>query len=289
VSRGRARASCTAAIAIAIVVACAPAASAAKKKGGGAKLLTATAEATAAGAFTLASATATCPKGTRVVSGGYTTSVPGLPGHWLNVYESQRVGADRWRVSGAQHFAGSDTLTAYAYCQVFKGKLVARSAGAPLPATAGESVVAQAICPSGTKAISGGFSTEAGTATDTSLVSRSIAAFGNRWVADATTLSGAAARTINAHAYCADTKVKNRTATVPVVAPANSAQTATTPKCPKGKSARGGGFATSTPVGGLANAALVYETRRAGSLWSTSAAASSGTTAITLQTGAYCR
>jgi hypothetical protein len=53
--------------------------------------------------------------------------------------------------------------------------------------------------------------------------------------------------------------------------------------------ARGGGFATSTPVAGLTNAALVYETRRAGAVWSSSAAASSGTTSITLQTGAYCR
>jgi hypothetical protein len=289
VSEGRARASRTAAIAIALAVACVPAAEAAKGKGGNAKLRTAKAEATASGAFNLATATARCPKGTRVVSGGYTTTAPALPSSWLNVHESQRVGSGQWRVSAAQHFGGSASLTAYAYCQAFKGKIVARSAQAALPATANDGVVAQAICPGKTKAISGGFSTEPSSATDSSLITRSIAAFGNRWIADATRLSGTAARTLNSHVYCANAKVKNRSATVAVVAPANAGHTATTPKCPKGKSARGGGFATSAPVGGLGNAALVYESRRAGAAWSTSAAASSGTTAITLQTGAYCR
>jgi hypothetical protein len=271
-----------------LALACAPAL-AAKKKGGGAKLTTATASATAAGPATVATATATCPKGTRVVSGGYTTSVPALPSHWLNVFESQRVGPDKWRVSGAQSFGGSDTLTTYAYCQPFKGQIKARSAQVPLATTANASAVAQAICPAGTKAISGGFSTEAPTGTEASYVSRSIAAFGNRWVADATRLEGSAPGTLNAHVYCADVQVKNRTANAAVVGPINAAHTATAPKCPKGKSARGGGFATSTPVSGLLNAALVYETRRAGAVWSNSAAASSGTTSITLQTGAYCR
>jgi hypothetical protein len=287
-SRGRARASRTVARALALAFASAPAAEAAKKRGGGAKLKTAKASATAAGPSTVATATATCAKGTRVVSGGYTTSAPELPNHWLNVFESQRVGPKKWRVSGAESFAGSDTLTAYAYCQRFKGKIKARSARVALPTTASASAVAQAICPARTKAISGGFSTEAPTGNDASYVSRSIAAFGNRWVVDATRLEGSAPGTLNAHVYCADLKVKNRSANAAVVGPANATVTATTPKCPKRMRARGGGFATSTPVAGLMNAALVYETRRAGAVWRSSAAASSGTTSITLQTGAYC-
>ena len=73
----------------------------AAKKGGG-KFRTAEATDSAGGAFTIATATATCPGKTRVVAGGYETTVPNLSSHWLNVYESQRVGARQWRVSGVQ-------------------------------------------------------------------------------------------------------------------------------------------------------------------------------------------
>lgn len=287
----RARRIVTVATAITGLVVLAGTPALAAKQKAGAKLKTATATAAASGGFDVATATAACPGGTKVVAGGYTTTVPSLPNHWLNIYESQRVGAGAWRVSGAEYFPlGTDELTAYAYCQAFKGKIKARSAQVAIPTTADQSTVVQASCPSGTKAVSGGFATEAANASDAGFVTRSIAAGGTRWVVDATRLTGAAGRSLFSHVYCAGVaKLSKRFEDIAVVGPIGSEHTATTPACPKKTTARGGGFATSTPIGGLLNAALVYETRRAGATWSSSAAPSSGATSITLVTDAYCR
>lgn len=276
---------------LATALSLAPAASPAQgKKGGGAKLKTATGTATALGAFDPATAVASCPAGTKVVAGGYSTSVPSMGSHWLNVNESQRLTQRSWQVSGVEYFSGTDTLTAYAYCQALKGKVESRSAQVALPATAGAGAVVQATCPKGTKAISGGFAIEAANASDSSYVSRSIAAGGNRWVVDATRLTGAAGRSLIANVYCAEVeKQKTRSQSAAVLGPLGSQYTATTGACPKKLSTRGGGFATSTPVGGLMNAALVYENRRAGAGWSASATPSSAGTSITLLTNAYCR
>jgi hypothetical protein len=263
-------------------------ASAAKK--GAAKLRTASAEASASGVFDVATATAVCPKGTKVLGGGYASSQPSVGSHWLNVFESQRSGARGWSVSGAEYFAGGDTLTAYAYCAPLNVKIRARSAQVALPTTAGAGTVVQALCPKGHIALSGGFLTEAATTTDSSLVSRSIGASRSRWVVDATRLTGTAARTLTAHVYCAPkAKLATRFEDAAVGGPLGSTHTAVTPGCPKGTGLTGGGFATSTPVGGLLNAALVYATKRAGSGWSSSATPSSATTSITLVTNAYCR
>jgi hypothetical protein len=277
------------AVAILAALALSPAPAAAAKKGG-AKLRTATATATAAGAFEVATATARCPKGTKVLGGGYSTSIPIVGSHWLNVFESQRSGSRGWSVSGAQYFAGSDTLTAYAYCAPLNVKIRARSAQVAMPDTAGAGTVVQALCPKGHIALSGGFLTQAASATDSSLVSRSIGASRSRWVVDATRLTGAEARTLSAHVYCAPkAKLATRFEDAAVTGPLGSTHTAVTPGCPKGTGLTGGGFATSTPVGGLLNAALVYATRRAGSGWTSSATPSSGATSITLVTNAYCR
>ena len=138
------------------------------------------------------------------MGGGYETTVPSLSSHWLNVYESQRVGARQWRVSGVQSFAGTDTLIVYAYCEARRqaqGSLRARWRCRPMPS---DSAVVQANCPGGTKAISGGFAIEAAKRERLRAWStRAIAAGGDRWVVDATRLEGSAARTLVAHAYCA--------------------------------------------------------------------------------------
>jgi hypothetical protein len=261
----------------------------AKKKGSG-KLRTATASTTVSGAFSLASATARCPAGTRVLGGGYTTSVPSPPSHWLDVYESRRAGARGWRVSGSEYFAGSDTLRAYAYCAAIRAKIRARSKRVAIPATADATTVVQALCPKRNIAFSGGFSTEPANATDSSFITGSVGAGKTRWVVDATRLTGVAGRSLSAYAYCAPrAKLRTRFEDAAVVAPLGSTHTATSPRCPKGSGLTGGGFATSTPVGGLLNSALVYETRRAGSRWSASATPSSAATSITLVTNAYCR
>ncbi len=159
-----------------------------------------------------------------------------------------------------------------------------------IPATEDSGTVVQALCPNRTTALSGGFSTEPANASDSSLISRSVGVSASRWVVDATRLAGAGGRTLSAHVYCAPkAKLSTRFEDAAVTGPLGSTHTATSPGCPKGTGLTGGGFATSSPVGGLLNAALVYETKRAGSGWTSSATPSSGTTSITLVTNAYCR
>ena len=275
------------AIAAAFALSATPATGAKK---GGSKLRTGIARASASGPFDFASATAVCPKGTKVLGGGYSTSVPSVGSHWLNVFESQRSGARAWSVSGAQYYAGSDAFSAFAYCAPLNVKIRARSAQVAMPATAGAGAVVQALCPKGNIALSGGFLTQAANATDSSLVTRSIGASRTSWVVDATRLTGATPRTLTAHVYCAPkAKLATRFDGIAVTGPLGSTYDAVTPGCPKGTGLTGGGFATSTPVGGLLNSALVYETRRSGSGWTSTATPSSDTTSMTLVTNAYCR
>lgn len=280
-----------AAAAAALVLALAFAPAAAAKKKPSAKLRTASATAVALGSGDPAVAVAKCPKGTRVISGGFATTAPALGSHWLAIHESQRISAKAWRVSAVEIYAGTDTLTAYAYCDGTTPKLKPHSATAVIPPIPGTGSVVQASCPAGTKALSGGFATEPGSAPDVALVSRSIRAGGDRWVVDATNVGAVpGGRSLTAQVYCAAVgKVTKLYEDAAVFGPAGSLYTATTPKCPKKRTARGGGYATSTPEFGLTNAALVYENRRAGAAWTSSAAAATNTTSITLVTDSYCR
>lgn len=260
------------------------------KRGKG--LRAASATASAVGAFNVATATARCPGKTKAVAGGYSTSLPSMPGHWLNVYESQRIGQNRWRVSGVEYFPApaADTLTAYVYCERLKTKVKAVPTGVPLTTTPHGATSVLSICPSGSRALSGGFVTPASNAVGASYVSRSTAVGQNGWVVDTTNLAGMAARTIFGYVYCARVgKAPRRSASVAVLGPANSFRTVITPACPGKTRARGGGFATSAPVAGLLGTALVYETKRAGRSWRTSASASSNTTSSTMVGTSLCR
>jgi hypothetical protein len=256
------------------------------------KLTQATATSSATGAFNVATATATCPAGKKAVAGGYATSPPNIPNHWLNVYESQRVGQTSWRVSGVEYFPApaTDFLVAYVYCEALRAKVKAATASLPLTPTLHDTSSVLALCPAGTKALSGGFVTPASNAVDASYVSRSTAAGSAGWVVDTTNLNGTAARTVFGFVYCAKVrKPKQQSADIAVLGPTNAIRTASTPACPKRTTARGGGFATSTPVGGLQATALVYETRRVGASWISSASASSNSTSSTLVSTALCR
>ncbi len=256
------------------------------------KLPEVTVTASATGAFNVATATATCPKGRKAISGGYTTSAPSIPNHWLNVYESQRVGQNAWRVSGVQYFPApaTDTLAAHVYCDTLRGKIATSSAAVPLTATLHGTTSVLALCPAGTKMLSGGFATPAANAMDASYVSRSAPAGASGWVVDATNLSGTAARNVTGLANCLKlAKAKQISEEVAVLGPANTTRSVRTPACPKNTIVRGGGFATSTPVSGLQATALVYESRRVGATWVSSASASGNSTSSTLVSTALCR
>jgi hypothetical protein len=254
------------------------------------KLKQAAASASVVGSFNIASATATCPKATQAVAGGYVTSVPNIPNHWLNVHESQRIGTRQWRVSGVEYFPApaADSLVAFVYCEALAAKVKAAAATIPLTTTPHGTTSVLALCPSGHTVVSGGFLGPAANPANSAYISRSTLGL-NGWVVDATNLMGAPGA-VTAFAYCAKVgKVRQRSANAAVVGPANSVRTATTPACPKPTAARGGGFATSTPVGGLQATALVYESRRAGASWTSAATASGNTTSRTLVSTALCR
>jgi hypothetical protein len=257
------------------------------------RLKQAGATASATGSFNIAQATATCPARTHAVGGGYVTSIPSIPNHWLNVYESQRISRKQWRVSGVEYFPApaTDSLVAYAYCESVKRKVITARTSVPLTSTLHGTSSVLALCPAGTRSLSGGFSTPASTSAAASYVSRSTAAGGNGWVVDATNLNGTSARTVVSSVYCVKAGAhKLRFGDVAVVGSANAVGfNAMTPPCPKGTIVRGGGFATSTPVGGLQATALVYASRRAGSTWLSSASTSGNATSSTLVSTAICR
>ena len=256
------------------------------------KLRTATAVASATGSPNVATATATCPGKTKAVSGGFTTTAPAIPTHWLNVFVSTRMGDNKWRVGGSEYFpGGSDGLTAYAYCQRLKTKIRTVSNSVPLTATVDAGTTAFATCPTGTKILSGGFATPASVpGTFASYVSRSTGVTGSGWVVDATNLEGTAPRTVTAIAYCAQLgRQTERTARVAITGPAGALKGVLTPGCPRKTRARSGGFATSTPVGGLDGAALVYESVLSARSWYSAASASSSMTSSTLVSSASCR
>lgn len=60
----------------------------------------------------LGSAVARCPRGRRVVSGGF--KLTGLEPHLV---ASRKVGSRRWKASASVGYPGEATLTAYAYCE----------------------------------------------------------------------------------------------------------------------------------------------------------------------------
>jgi hypothetical protein len=252
----------------------------------------ASAMATATGSYNVATATARCPGKTKAVSGGYTTSLPSIANHWLNVYESQRAGQSGWRVSGVENVPApaSDSLTAYVYCEPLKARVTPVPASLSLTTTLNAATSVLALCPKGSKALSGGFSTPASNSAAASYVSRSTVVGQNGWVVDATNLAGVSPRTITALVYCARIgKPGQRSASVAVLGPANGFRTVITPACPGKTTARGGGFATSTPVGGLLGTALVYETKRIGRSWTTSASASGNSTSSAMVGTSLCR
>jgi hypothetical protein len=279
-------------VAVAALAVLAAPAGAAKKRPKEPKLTAVTATSSATGFPNVATATATCPAGTKAVAGGYTASVPqgsGVGSHWLNVYESQRVGQNAWRASGVEDFAdpATDALLVTAYCQKF-GKVSVRSASTPLPDAGGQAATTQAACPAGKKLISGGFATRPEDMFGGNIITRSSALSKAAWQVGTTTLSGLQHGSTTAFAYCAKiAKLKLRSTTVAV--PAGSPKVATfSPRCPKNTKARGGGFEAlpgSVPQTGM----LLYDTHREGQTWSTAAIPGGPTVSGSLTAQVLCR
>lgn len=103
------------------------------------------------------SATPTCPKNnTTAIAGGFSTTYDGAARAGNIVFESRRDGPGAWRVSAVHALNGGPTdLTAVAYC-AHAPDLTERSA--TVQVSGQNPVAADATCPAGSSAVSGGFS-----------------------------------------------------------------------------------------------------------------------------------
>ena len=268
---------------------------------GGGKIFTRTATATPVVQNQVTSATAECPAKTKAVAGGFATTPPfigTLPSpiaHYLNVYESQMVGTDQWRVSAVQYLGTLDSLTAYVYCQSRK-RLPTELFTVSLPTAvhgAGEAVVS---CDGRGKVLSGGFLTEPPSTANGATVTASHRDSKTAWSASATRIAPNPAvppvspLTLTAFAYCAKVPpIRQRSVTIPVVGPTGASHKATPRNCQKQTRPRSGGFAAPHLTNGLSNAAVVHESRLVGGRWIASASATGSATNSSVTAFQYCR
>jgi hypothetical protein len=280
---------------VALALAVAPAQAQKPKPIGGGPLKTSTEDATPVAEGQIASATAECPGNTKAVAGGWATTPPLTinpmsGGHYLDVYESQMIGNDEWRVSAVQYLGNFDSLTVYVYCQKRKRSIPSSSDAVVIPTANHAATEVVTECESG-KVLSGGFLTEPPSGTDATVVSASHRASKRSWAASATRVATTGqVRTLTAIAYCAKaSKIKQRSRTVPVLAPLGSSHKATPKRCPKRSKPRAGGFAVPPLSSGLNNTAVVHEARLVGNRWIAASSATGNGTSSTVTSFQYCR
>jgi hypothetical protein len=155
-------------------------------------------------------AVARCPKGTKVVGGGYGQSPAATAaGNTLvDIGGSYRLNKKSWAVTGVQVGAGRSVLSAYAYC--LKGaKIKVGTETLPLPALARSQATVVAPCPSGT-AISGGFRKPNYDGTSFTYLTDNEQDKHNSWTMTGvrSTKTAVADGSLTAYAYCAKKSVK---------------------------------------------------------------------------------
>jgi hypothetical protein len=160
---------------------------------------------TSSGQFSVADAT--CPSGLQAVGGGFSAPFNGETAAFV-VTESYRSSPTTWRVR-ALDGDGVGATTAWAYCRRNNRTITDATATAIVPSGQTQSAKAQALCPPGVAAISGGFQITAGPGSALAIPMESIGGgptpggtppVGN-WSVAALNAS-APSQTITAHAYC---------------------------------------------------------------------------------------
>ncbi len=167
----------------------------------------------ATGAGPTVTAVARCPKGTKAVSGGFTTSVPRILGastssRWFVVSESiMTPRGDGWRVSGSEHYPSpaASEFTAYAYCEKRRKSILVGGTVRTdtIPSVVGQTSGNTARCPKGTTAISGGFRTSA-----TDAYFNRSRGFGRDWSVEVTNVGATLPGLYDVEAYCVRGKVR---------------------------------------------------------------------------------
>jgi hypothetical protein len=184
-----------------------------------------------------------CQKGTKTISGGFETESDGDFDPFLEVNQSERSGRRGW-ISEA--FNGSDEmgdLTSFAYCR--RAKKLTRASDT-VEAPVGDFITATAVCPPGTKVISGGFAGSpidlVGT-TPVLYISESRRATKRSWEVSAFS-NGNENGELSAFAYCAKgKKLKARSATDVVSSDIPNSETAEIlVRCKRNQRVISGGF-----------------------------------------------
>jgi hypothetical protein len=142
-------------------------------------------------------ATATCPRGNRLLAGGFQrTNFVTRGGNYVT---ESRAASDRsWQVSGSAFGSFGGELTAIAYCLKSGGSLVSEVASqAELPLDSSATATTPA-CPPGSTMVGGGFSTSP---SGPALVSSAFFTSGGSWSATAFNRFGPHA-SLSAHGYC---------------------------------------------------------------------------------------
>ena len=156
---------------------------------------------------TIGATTARCPRGTRVLSGGYDSS---FSSGALLPHVSMRTGPRSWRVSAYRVGGGSGKLklTVYAKCGEHPGRLRSASEHVTVPVPAGHIALRtlRPRCPGDDFALSGGFKlTVAGRFAPNSppaAIVMGSRAEGHEWAVTATRLAPSGESKLTAIAYC---------------------------------------------------------------------------------------
>ena len=190
------------------------------------------------------SVVATCPSGTRVVSGGFTSefSDPPVNFPFIELDAAQRSGRRSWTSSGFNGGNAAGDMRSFAYCR----DQTLRAVRTTVPAPVGQFVTATAKCPRGTKVISGGIeASPIDTVGDTPVlyVSESRRAGKRTWEASAFS-DGNEAGELSATASCDKArkpKARSVSTTLSDVPP-NTPFGAATAHCKRGERVVAGGF-----------------------------------------------
>jgi hypothetical protein len=242
---------------------------------------------------TLGTATAKCPKGQRATGGGFLTlPADGGPGGTdVEVFESRKIGQRSWRASAFEGVVNSaGPLTVYVYCSRDASKTEEKFATVSLPDDAGNAVHAvDASCGSAGKARAGGFLIPTPpSSTATAHISDSFRLGSKSWRSAAIVTGGSP--TLTSYVYCAKSNALKATSGSVASAVHMAPGTAVSGQCKHRSHALAGGFsqpdANPAPFGFGPNWLQLYEVRRSGKTWRTSAEHVNGNS--TLVSTAYC-